>query len=107
MIRPAVAAISNPIINTNLQKLEGLVVYLAIFWRAAYIVSGILLLLYLVLGGVTWLTSAGDKEGLEKAKKTLTNAVIGISILAVSFPVIKIVEIVLGVDILTPSWPTP
>lgn len=105
--KPAYAIIVNPVTNTNLQNLGGLVIYLAIFWRASYVISGILLLLYLVYGGITWLTSAGDKEGLEKAKKTLTNAVIGIAILAVSFPVIKIVEIVLGVDILTPSWPTP
>ncbi len=107
MIRPAIAAITNPVINTNLQNFQGLAIYLAIFWRTAYIVSGIMLLLYLVIGGITWLTSAGDKEGLERAKKTMTNAVIGISILAVSFPVIKIVEVVLGVDILTPIWPTP
>lgn len=107
LVTPAHATIVNPAINSNLQRLTGLATYLAIFWRASYVISGILLLLYLVSGGITWLTSAGDKEGLEKAKKTLTNAVIGISILAVSFPVIKIVEIVLGVDILTPIWPTP
>lgn len=107
LVTPAHATIVNPAINSSLQNLTGLAIYLAIFWRTAYIVSGILLLLYLVVGGITWLTSAGDKESLERAKKTMTNAVIGISILAVSFPVIKIVEVVLGVDILTPLWPTP
>lgn len=107
IIQPAYAVINNPTLNPRFQNLRGLVVYLAVFWRTSYVISGMLLLAYLIYGGMTWLTSAGDKEGLERAKKTLTNAVIGISILAVSFPVIKIVEIILGVDILAPSWPTP
>lgn len=107
MIRPAYALINNPTLNPTLQTTAGLGKYLAIFWRSAYIISGVILLMYLIYGGITWLTSAGDKEAVEKSKKVLTNAVIGITILAISFPIIVIVETVLGVDILAPTWPTP
>jgi len=106
-MKPAWAAITNPRISTDLQKVGGLTTYLAIFWRTAYVLAGLLLLVYLIYGGLTWLTSSGDKEGLEKAKKVMTSAVIGITILAISFPIIKIAELVLGVDILTPLWPEP
>ncbi len=106
-MKPAYAAIRNPRISDDLQRPAGLTTYLAIFWRSAYILAGIAFLVYLIFGGIAWLSSAGDKEAIEKAKKIMTNAVIGICILAVSFPIIKIVETILGVNILTPLWPTP
>ena len=52
---------------------------------AAIIGAGILLLVYLVYGGVEWLTSGGDKAKLESARAKLTNALIGVAIIAASF----------------------
>lgn len=64
----------------------------------AIIVSGILLLVYLVYGGMEWLTSGGDKAKLESARSKITNALIGVAIIAASFAVWKIVLTFFGID---------
>ncbi len=46
---------------------------------------GILLAIYLIYGGVLWLTAAGDTDKVTKAKHIITNTVIGILIVLVSF----------------------
>jgi len=37
-------------------------------------------LVFLVIGGVKWIISGGDKEGAGKAKETVTAALIGLSV---------------------------
>ncbi|MBT6253678.1 hypothetical protein HOI83_00375 [Candidatus Uhrbacteria bacterium] len=46
---------------------------------------GILLAIYLIYGGVLWLTAAGDPDKVTKAKHIISNTVIGILIVLVSF----------------------
>jgi hypothetical protein len=52
---------------------------------AAIIIGGIILLVYLVWGGLQWMISHGDKANIEKARSTITHAVIGIIIVASSW----------------------
>lgn len=65
---------------------------------AAIIGAGILLLVYLVYGGLEWLTSGGDKAKLESARAKLTNALIGVAIIGASFAVWKIALTFFGID---------
>jgi len=44
------------------------------------IVAGITMMIYLLWGGLDWITSGGEKEKIAKAQGKLTNAVIGIFI---------------------------
>jgi hypothetical protein len=46
---------------------------------------GILLAIYMIYGGVLWLTAAGDTDKVAKAQHIITNTVIGILIVLVSF----------------------
>jgi hypothetical protein len=39
---------------------------------------------YLILGGITWITSGGNKEGLEKARKTIIYALVGLAVVVFS-----------------------
>jgi len=48
------------------------------------LVGGLFFVMFL-WGGVTWMISEGDKTKVEKATKTLKNAVIGIAIVATSY----------------------
>lgn len=45
------------------------------------ILGGFFLLVYLLLGGLEWIMSGGDKEKLHKAQQKLTHAVVGMVIL--------------------------
>lgn len=51
----------------------------------------IIVLIFMILwGAFDWLTSEGDKEKLESAKRKLVNAFIGIMLFAVAFAIIQI-----------------
>lgn len=61
------------------------------------IVSGVVSLmalvavLFLVFGGVQYLTSSGEEEQVEKAKNTMTYALLGLVIAAVSYAAIVVI----------------
>lgn len=47
----------------------------------AVVVGGLFVFYHLMLGALDWINSAGDKEKLEKARKRMTSALIGLVIL--------------------------
>jgi cytochrome bd-type quinol oxidase subunit 2 len=67
------------------------------------IVGGLMFVLYFVLGGISWLTSGGEREKVEKAKKQMTNAAIGLIVVVASYAIAFIVGKVLGIEILDPA----
>lgn len=55
-----------------------------------YIVAGIVLIFMLLWGGWDWMTSEGDKEKLDSARKKIINAFVGIILFAVAFAIIQV-----------------
>jgi hypothetical protein len=55
-------------------------------------IAGIALFIMLVVGGIKFITSGGDPKGLEAAKKTLTYAIGGIVLVAISYLIIFFIE---------------
>jgi len=80
---------------------------IARLWRTIIILGGLTLLIFLIWGGIDWLTSEGDSEKLKNAKNKITNAFIGMVILAISYAIIKLTETIFGFNILNFEWPTP
>lgn len=62
--------------------------------------SGLAAFAFLLLGGVKYLTSGGDDKAIGEARKIITNAILGLLIVFVAYWVIKILETVLGLEIL-------
>jgi len=62
--------------------------------------AGLILFFILIGAGFQFLTAAGNEEKVQKASKTITAALIGFIIIFVSFWLIKLLETVLGADIL-------
>lgn len=56
--------------------------------------------LYLLLGSVQWIMAGGDKDGVEKARKKITNALIGLAIAFSVYVIASLVNAIFGVDIL-------
>ncbi len=54
-------------------------------------VAGIVAVIFMIIGGVTYMTSAGDPAKLQKAKRTLIYAGIGLVIVALSAVIINFV----------------
>lgn len=65
----------------------------------AYVIAGVLLLIYAVVGGFLIISSAGKPEGTDKGKQILTNAIIGFIIIFASYWIIQIIQIITGVEI--------
>ncbi len=62
------------------------------------VIGVILVFAYLVLGGIEYITSGGEKGKTEAARNKITSAVIGLIILASSYAILTIVLGFLGTD---------
>jgi hypothetical protein len=60
------------------------------------VVAILLVLLYLIMGGIEWITSGGDKGKTESARNKITSAIIGIIILAAAYALTQLVAYILG-----------
>jgi len=64
------------------------------------ILSGLYFLVFFIIGAINWISSGGDANKVEEARKKLTNAAIGLTIVIASYSVTYIVSEVLGLPIL-------
>ncbi len=104
--------ITNPVIGLfGTQAGELTIAYiLATLLRLALVVAGILLLLYIVVGGIQWLTSGGEKTALAAARDRITAAFIGLVLIVLVVVIIEFINQVLfkgEFDILRPTLPKP
>jgi len=76
-------------------------------WWTVVIVGGLTLLIFLIWGGIDFLTSEGDQEKYKNAKNKMTHALMGMAILAASFVIVQFISTVFKIEILKPKWPTP
>ncbi len=73
------------ITNGNIVGLISTVIRIILF------ISGAVAVLFVVIGGATYLTAGGNDEQTAKAKKTITNALIGIVIIILSYVIVNVV----------------
>lgn len=59
--------------------------------NAIITVSGIIAVIFVIIGGINYMTSAGDPGKIEKAKKTILYAVIGLAITVLAFAIVNFV----------------
>ena len=81
--------------------------FIARLWWTIVIIGALALLIFLIWGGVDLLTSEGDQEKYKSARNKITHALMGMAILASSFAIIKLLNVVFGFDILKLDWPGP
>lgn len=71
------------------------------------ILAGILAFLYLILGGIQWITAGGDKAGMETARNKITHAIVGLIIVGAAWALMILVQNFLGVTIIGKSFTLP
>ena len=57
-----------------------------------FVGAGLFVFYHLVFGALEWISSGGDKEKVEKARKRITTAVTGLVILFVTLGIIVLIE---------------
>lgn len=60
-------------------------------FNVALLVAGIFVFAMLILGGYGWITAGGDKSKVEEARTRITNALIGIAIVASAWALVAVV----------------
>lgn len=67
--------------------------------RGLFIVAGLLALFYLLLGAVSFITSGGDKDNTDAARKKIVNAAIGLILVFVVLGIASLLETITGVGL--------
>ncbi|MDA1316738.1 MAG: hypothetical protein O3B87_01790 [bacterium] len=80
---PGSESFANPIAGLSTVIIVGI--------RMALIVAGFMVLIYLLLGAIDWITSNGEEEKLKAARLKMTNAVIGIIIVVAALGIFLVV----------------
>lgn len=65
-----------------------------------YVLAGLILLLMLISGGLGLMTAAGNPDKMKAGYGKITNALIGFLIVFISYFVVQLVEVILGIKIL-------
>jgi hypothetical protein len=64
------------------------------------VIAAVLAFLYLILGGIQWITSGGDKSGMEAARNKITAAIVGLIIVAAAWAIMLLIGRFVGFDLL-------
>ncbi len=81
-------------------QLTDIFTYLAHLLQALVPLTGFLAFIMILVGGFKFLTAGSNAENLEKAKKTLTFAIIGLALVILSWLTIKVIAYLTGAHIL-------
>ncbi|EKE12940.1 MAG: hypothetical protein ACD_13C00113G0001 [uncultured bacterium] len=78
--------------------LTGVSSIVTLFINIAFVLAGLILLFFFILGGIGMIGSAGqsDPQKAEQAKKTITSAVIGFVIVFASYWIVKLIGQLIG-----------
>ena len=78
------------------KSLEGLFSNLV---RGLTALIGVAIFVMFVVGGFNFLFSGGDQKKLEKARGTLTNAIIGVVVIVSAYLILLTIKALTGVDV--------
>lgn len=105
LTNPAIEA-SLGTVHTNAESGSIFVNYLIVVWRAAISFAALMLLIYLIWGGVQWIVAGGDNGKIQKARDTMTNSAVGFIVLTGGITIIQLIGSLIGFDILKLSFPS-
>ena len=71
-----------------------------------FLISGLLLFIFLVWGGIDWISSGGDAGKAQQARDKITQALVGLAIVAVAYALAVIISNWLGLGFLNFPIPT-
>lgn len=62
--------------------------------------AGILSFIFLLWGGVQWIVAGGDKDAIEKGRRKIVQALIGLAIVFSAYAIIYIIRVLFQIDLL-------
>ena len=74
--------------------------------RFAIVIAAIIFFFMLVIGGIRWIASGGDKAQTEAARNQITAALIGLVIVFAAWAIVALINVFFKVDIFSLTIPT-
>lgn len=71
----------------------------------AFIIAVLVALFFLIWGGIKWITSGGDKGGVEAARNQIIAAIVGLIIVFLSFFILNLVLGLFGLNLFQLTLP--
>ena len=84
----------------DLGKLLSNVLALLFFFAA------LMAFIFIIIGGIQWITAGGDKIAAQAARDRITAAVVGLLIVVAAFAITTILSTVLGINLFEFEFPT-
>ncbi len=100
--KPVYAGITNPVLPTFGSGDPGatLARLVANIWKSSVVLGAIMFIIYFVYGSLRWMTAEGDKTKFEEGRQKITNAFIGLVLLAASVALIELLGFLLEIPFL-------
>ena len=74
---------------------------------AVLIISALAAFIYLIWGGIQWITSGGDKSATEAARNRIQAAILGLFIVFAAWAIMLVIGNFFGFSLTNLSFPTP
>jgi TRAP-type C4-dicarboxylate transport system permease small subunit len=94
--------------NGNFVPLTGLTIPLIVsaLIKLVVVVAAIIFFLMLVIGGIRWIASGGDKAQTEGARNQITAALVGLVIVFAAWAIVALINAFFKIDIFSLAIPT-
>lgn len=74
--------------------------------RLTVVVAAIVFFFILVIGGIRWIASGGDKAQTEAARSQITSALVGLVIVFAAWAIVQLINVFFHVNIFTLTIPS-
>ena len=88
--------------NSKLAEVTAVGDLVTVVIRGAFAVAGIVLVVFLIMGGIGIISGAGsdNPEKLEKGKKSVTSAIIGFVVVFAAYWIVQLIEALTGTKLI-------
>lgn len=76
------------------------------FIRLILVIAALVFFFILVVGGIRWIASGGDKAQTETARNQITAALVGLVIVFAAWAIVQLINTFFGIDIFSLTLPT-
>lgn len=97
-----------PAPNSGFEQLGGITVagIVSALIRLAVVIAAIVFFFILVIGGIRWIASGGDKAQTEAARNQITAALVGLVIVFAAWAIVALINTFFHVNIFSLSIPS-
>ncbi|MBI3341610.1 hypothetical protein HY024_00645 [Candidatus Curtissbacteria bacterium] len=95
------AAMAEQLVPAELVNTNNIVVVIRSIIRFILLIAFVIAFIMLLVGGIRWILAGGDEKSVEKARNTITAALIGLVVILVAYALIRLVETFFNVSIIS------